>query len=32
MGFETNRIQLHQVLAVKPADGGSSRMALRPDW
>jgi cyclopropane-fatty-acyl-phospholipid synthase len=31
IGFEDNRIQLHQVLAVKPAEGRSG-MPLRPDW
>lgn len=31
LGFETNRIQLHQVLAVKTA-GGVSGMPLRPTW
>ncbi len=31
IGFETNRIQLHQVLAVK-SEGGVSGMPLRPDW
>jgi cyclopropane-fatty-acyl-phospholipid synthase len=30
-GFELNRIQLHQVLAVRP-DGGESDMPLRPHW
>jgi len=31
IGFETNRIQLHQVLAVK-SEGGVSGMPPRPDW
>jgi cyclopropane-fatty-acyl-phospholipid synthase len=31
MAFDKNRIQLHQVLAVKP-DEGRSGMPLRPDW
>ena len=31
IGFETNRIQLHQVLAVKTT-AGVSGMPLRPDW
>jgi cyclopropane-fatty-acyl-phospholipid synthase len=31
LGFEDNRIQLHQILAVKP-DEGRSGMPLRPDW
>jgi cyclopropane-fatty-acyl-phospholipid synthase len=31
LGFERNEIQLHQVLAVKSADGVSG-MPLRPDW
>ena len=32
MGFERDQIELHQVLAVKLADGGHSGMPLRPDW
>ena len=32
MGFEQNRLQLHQVLAVKPDGDGSSGMPLRPAW
>jgi cyclopropane-fatty-acyl-phospholipid synthase len=31
IGFETNNIQLHQVLGVK-LDGAESGMPLRPDW
>lgn len=31
LGFETNQIQLHQVLGVK-LDGESSNMPLLPDW
>ena len=31
LNFETNRTQIHQVLAVKP-DGGASGMPLRPAW
>jgi cyclopropane-fatty-acyl-phospholipid synthase len=30
--FERNRLQLHQVLAVKPTDDGAHGMPLRPDW
>jgi cyclopropane-fatty-acyl-phospholipid synthase len=32
VGFETNNVQLHQVLAVKTGPDGSSGFALRPDW
>ena len=32
LGFETNQIQLHQVLAVKPGADGDSAFPLRPDW
>src|SRR6185369_3285532 len=32
IGFERNEIQLHQVLAVRPHDDGSSRLPLRPWW
>jgi cyclopropane-fatty-acyl-phospholipid synthase len=32
LGFERNRIQLHQVLAVRPHADGGSGMPLRPDW
>ena len=32
LGFERHTIELHQVLGVKVADGGSNGMALRPDW
>ena len=32
LGFEQNAIQLHQMLGVKLAAGGSARMPLRPDW
>jgi cyclopropane-fatty-acyl-phospholipid synthase len=31
VGFETNRLQIHQVLAAKPADGRSG-LPLRPDF
>jgi cyclopropane-fatty-acyl-phospholipid synthase len=32
MGFETNEIQLHQVLATKTTKAGASGMPLRPTW
>jgi cyclopropane-fatty-acyl-phospholipid synthase len=32
LAFERNEIQLHQVLAVKPAGDGRHGMPLRPDW
>jgi cyclopropane-fatty-acyl-phospholipid synthase len=32
IGFERNRLQLHQVLVVKPEGDGSSGMPLRPRW
>ncbi|RYJ00019.1 MAG: SAM-dependent methyltransferase, partial [Actinomycetales bacterium] len=32
MGFETNEIQLHQVLATKTTPEGSSGYPLRPTW
>lgn len=32
VGFELNRIQLHQVLGVKLGHKGSSGMPLRPTW
>ena len=32
IGFERNRLQLHQVLAVKPDASGRSGMPLRPTW
>lgn len=32
MGFESNDIQLHQVLATKTPDDGATRFPLRPDW
>ena len=32
VGFELDRIQLHQMLAVRPDGQGRSRMPLRPDW
>ncbi|UQX89650.1 class I SAM-dependent methyltransferase [Jatrophihabitans telluris] len=32
LGFETNGIQLHQVLAVRVADGGNASFPLRPTW
>jgi cyclopropane-fatty-acyl-phospholipid synthase len=30
VGFDTNRIQLHQILAVKPHSDGRSGLPLRP--
>ncbi|HUA11118.1 MAG TPA: class I SAM-dependent methyltransferase [Solirubrobacteraceae bacterium] len=32
IGFETNRIQIHQVLGVHTAASGDSGMPLRPSW
>lgn len=32
LSFETNEIQLHQVLAVRPEEGGDAHWPLRPDW
>jgi cyclopropane-fatty-acyl-phospholipid synthase len=32
LGFEWNEIQLHQVLGVRVADGGSNGFPLRPTW
>ena len=32
VGFELNRLQLHQVLGVRLAADGRSGMPLRPDW
>jgi cyclopropane-fatty-acyl-phospholipid synthase len=32
LAFERNEIQLHQVLAVRPDDAGSSGLPLRPWW
>ncbi len=32
LGFERNHTQLHQVLTVKPHEGGISGMPARPDW
>jgi cyclopropane-fatty-acyl-phospholipid synthase len=32
IGFERNRLQLHQVLAVQPDEAGTSGMPLRPSW
>jgi cyclopropane-fatty-acyl-phospholipid synthase len=32
LGFETNGIQLHQVLAVKVGPGGDASFPLRPTW
>ncbi|MBA3309477.1 MAG: class I SAM-dependent methyltransferase [Nocardioidaceae bacterium] len=32
IGFETNFLQLHQVLAVKTAPGGDASFPLRPTW
>jgi cyclopropane-fatty-acyl-phospholipid synthase len=31
-GFDTNVVQLHQILGVKLAKDGTSGMPLRPDW
>ncbi|WP_197320872.1 cyclopropane-fatty-acyl-phospholipid synthase family protein [Saccharomonospora sp. NB11] len=32
LSFERRRIELHQVLGVKPAPSGEASMPLRPDW
>ncbi len=32
VGFDRNRIELHQVLGVRTTAGGRSGMPLRPDW
>jgi cyclopropane-fatty-acyl-phospholipid synthase len=32
LGFDTNVVQLHQILGVKLAKDGTSGMPLRPDW
>ena len=32
LGFETNGIQLHQVLAVKVSESGDAMFPLRPTW
>ena len=32
LGFERNQVQLHQVLAVKPAAMGDAQVPLRPWW
>jgi len=32
LGFERNEIQLHQVLAARPRENGSSGLPLRPWW
>ena len=32
VGFEINRLQIHQFLGVVPASDGRSAMPLRPDW
>jgi len=32
IGFETNGVQLHQVLAVKVSERGDARFPLRPTW
>jgi cyclopropane-fatty-acyl-phospholipid synthase len=32
MGFETDQVELHQVLAVRLPEGGRSDLPLRPDW
>ncbi len=31
-GFESNEVELHQVLAVKPAPNGDASFPLRPTW
>jgi cyclopropane-fatty-acyl-phospholipid synthase len=32
VGFQVNRVQIHQVLGVRVRSDGSSGMPLRPDW
>jgi cyclopropane-fatty-acyl-phospholipid synthase len=32
LGFETNTVQLHHVLALRPEDGGRVHLPLRPWW
>jgi cyclopropane-fatty-acyl-phospholipid synthase len=32
VGFELDRIQIHQMLAIRPDSYGRSGMPLRPDW
>jgi cyclopropane-fatty-acyl-phospholipid synthase len=32
VGFQVNRVQIHQVLGVRVSRDGSSGMLLRPDW
>jgi cyclopropane-fatty-acyl-phospholipid synthase len=32
VGFQVNRVQIHQVLGVRTGPNGSSGMPLRPDW
>jgi cyclopropane-fatty-acyl-phospholipid synthase len=32
LAFDTNSIELHHVLGVKPDDQGRVAMPLRPDW
>jgi cyclopropane-fatty-acyl-phospholipid synthase len=32
LGFETNNVQLHQVLAVKTPADGDAQFELRPGW
>jgi len=32
LGFETNGVQLHQVLAVRVAESGDAMFPLRPSW
>lgn len=32
LGFETNGVQLHQVLAVKTTESGAAMFPLRPTW
>jgi cyclopropane-fatty-acyl-phospholipid synthase len=32
VGFEINKVELHQVLGVKLGPRGESSMPLRPDW
>ncbi len=32
VGFDTNRIELHQVLGVRATSDGRAGLPLRPDW
>jgi hypothetical protein len=32
VGFQVNRVAIHQVLGVRVSRDGSSGMPLRPDW